>query len=102
MPDPTGDWEGEEALDVEWAHAMAPGASIDLVELNPADSDLQTVSAVQDRRGSPRGLGRVDELRIHWRRIHGGEPRMTSIYTTPAGHQGVTFLASAGRSWNAR
>ena len=27
--DPTGNWEGEEILDVEWAHAIAPGASIE-------------------------------------------------------------------------
>ena len=27
-----GNWEVEEALDVEWAHAIAPGASIVLVE----------------------------------------------------------------------
>ena len=27
-----GDWEAEEALDVEWAHAMAPAANIVLVE----------------------------------------------------------------------
>ena len=32
--DPTGDWEGEETLDVEWAHAIAPGAKIDLIECN--------------------------------------------------------------------
>ena len=25
--DSTGDWEVEESLDVEWAHAIAPGAS---------------------------------------------------------------------------
>ncbi len=37
--DPTGDWELEESLDVEWAHAMAPGANIMLVEANSADSD---------------------------------------------------------------
>ena len=30
--DPTGGWELEESLDVEWAHAMAPGAKILLVE----------------------------------------------------------------------
>ena len=30
--DSTGGWELEESLDVEWAHAMAPGASIMLVE----------------------------------------------------------------------
>jgi subtilase family serine protease len=31
--DPTGHWEGEETLDVEWAHAIAPGA-IDCVGTN--------------------------------------------------------------------
>ncbi len=30
--DPTGGWEAEEALDVEWVHAVAPGAQIVLVE----------------------------------------------------------------------
>ena len=39
--DSTGGWELEESLDVEWAHAMAPGASIMLVEASSAsDSDL--------------------------------------------------------------
>ncbi|MGP0063104.1 MAG: DUF4082 domain-containing protein [Isosphaeraceae bacterium] len=39
--DPTGGWELEESLDVEWAHAMAPGATILLVEASSAsDSDL--------------------------------------------------------------
>ena len=32
--DPTGHWEGEETLDVEWAHAIAPGAKIDIIEVN--------------------------------------------------------------------
>jgi subtilase family serine protease len=36
--DPAGagndDWEMEESLDIEWAHAMAPKANIDLVEAN--------------------------------------------------------------------
>ena len=39
--DSTGGWELEESLDVEWAHAMAPGASIMLVEASSAnDTDL--------------------------------------------------------------
>ena len=37
--DPTGDWELEESLDVEWAHAMAPAASIMLVEADSAGDD---------------------------------------------------------------
>jgi kumamolisin len=38
----TGGWEAEESLDIEWAHAMAPGATIYLVEACSANlSDLQ-------------------------------------------------------------
>lgn len=40
--DPSGGWELEESLDIEWAHAMAPGATIYLVEAcSNYDSDLQ-------------------------------------------------------------
>ena len=39
--DSTGGWELEESLDVEWAHATAPGASIMLVESSSTNnSDL--------------------------------------------------------------
>jgi subtilase family serine protease len=38
----TGGWEVEESLDIEWAHAMAPGATIYLVEAcSNFDTDLQ-------------------------------------------------------------
>lgn len=40
--DPTGGWEFEESLDIEWSHAMAPSAKIYLVEAcSSYDSDLQ-------------------------------------------------------------
>ncbi|MGO9085277.1 MAG: hypothetical protein ACLQBK_08635 [Candidatus Sulfotelmatobacter sp.] len=40
--DYTGGWEVEESLDVQWAHAMAPGATIYLVEAcSNYDSDLR-------------------------------------------------------------
>ena len=45
--DPTGDWETETALDVEWAHATAPGANILLVE---ADSPVDLYTAVDFAR----------------------------------------------------
>ncbi len=39
--DSTGGWELEESLDVEWAHAIAPGAKIILVEVtSPSDANL--------------------------------------------------------------
>jgi subtilase family serine protease len=47
-------WAGEITLDVEWAHAVAPGAAIDLV-LAPTSSDIDlynvTNYAVQHRLG---------------------------------------------------
>jgi hypothetical protein len=44
--DSTGGWELEESLDVEWAHAMAPGASIMLVEAT-SNSDPDLYAAVK-------------------------------------------------------
>ena len=41
--DETGGWELEEALDTEYAHAIAPGATLYLVEADsPEDFDLFT------------------------------------------------------------
>ena len=41
-PDPYGEWEIEEATDIEWAHAMAPSATIYLVEAcSNSSNDLQ-------------------------------------------------------------
>ena len=42
--DPTGGWEGEATMDVEWAHAMAPGAQIDLIETNDSSDSFAASS----------------------------------------------------------
>jgi subtilase family serine protease len=87
-----GDWAGEMALDVEWAHAIAPKAKILLVEaLSPSDADLR--SAVDYARRQPG----VVAVSMSW----GGsefssELGYDSTFTTPAGHAGVAFVASAG------
>ena len=39
-------WQGEEALDIEWAHAMAPNASIVLMEAS-SPSNTALYQAVQ-------------------------------------------------------
>jgi subtilase family serine protease len=39
-------WAGEISLDVEWAHAIAPGANITLV-LGKSDEDADTLSAIK-------------------------------------------------------
>ncbi len=43
--DPTGGWEQEESLDIEWAHAMAPQATLYLVEAQ-SNSDVDLFCAV--------------------------------------------------------
>lgn len=92
-----GGWEFEESLDVEWAHAIAPGASIDLIEANrPTSSAL--FAAVRAAANLP-GVSVVsmsfgiDESSAS---LIGDEPAKDNVFTTPAGHQGVTFLASTG------
>jgi subtilase family serine protease len=82
---------GEEALDVEWAHAIAPGANIILVETN-TDDDLvgPVVQLVANLPG-------VSEVSMSFSGAESSsETSFDSLYTTPAGHQGVTFLGSTG------
>ena len=62
----TGNWEVEEALDVEWVHAIAPGAQIILVEANSQSlSDL--MSSVATAASQPGRVGGVDELGLRRR-----------------------------------
>jgi hypothetical protein len=88
---PNGNWEGEEALDVEWAHAMAPAASILLVETTDADHLFTGVDFARKQPG-------VSVVSMSF-----GAPEnpfldiVNSLFlTTPAGHPGVTFVASSG------
>ena len=96
-PDPSGPggWGVETSLDVEWAHVLAPKANILLVEANsPTNANLVTaavgyakaqpgVVAVSMSFGSPFG-------------DFTGETAFDTVFTTPKGHTGVTFLASTG------
>ena len=85
-------WAGETALDVEWAHAIAPGANILLVEAN-SDHLSDLLSAVDYARHA----AGVSVVSMSW----GADEFWSQTYydkyfTTPAGHQGVTFVASSG------
>jgi fibronectin type 3 domain-containing protein len=95
MPSPNGGWIGEIALDVEWAHAIAPGANILLVEANSA-SDNDLFQAVRTAAATPG----VVAVSMSWA---GGEwagetASDSSTFVTPKGHSGVTFIASSGDS----
>ncbi len=89
--DHSGGWEGEEALDVEWAHAVAPEANIILVEANRADDNLYTAVQWAEKQSA------VSVISMSWGSSE--DPTETSddsYFQTPSGHQGITFLASTG------
>jgi len=85
-------WADEISLDVEWAHALAPGANILLVEAaDAAGPDLFSAAQWAARQAGvsvvSMSFGNSDQS---------GELSFDGDFTTPAGHQGVTFLAAAG------
>ena len=95
--DPTGAWETEIALDVEWIHAMAPGAQIILVEANS-----QSLGDLMASVGTAASQPGVSVVSMSWGFTEGqsvlaaDEAQYDGYLTTPAGHQGVTFVASTG------
>jgi len=95
--DPNGpggsNWEVEEALDVEWAHAIAPGAQIILVAANSQSlSDLMASVATAASQPS------VSVVSMSWGFAEGqavfasDEAAYDSVFNVP----GVTFVASTG------
>ncbi len=92
--DTTGRWESEEALDVEWAHAIAPMANIVLIEANSSIYASGLFKAVN----TARNLAGVSVVSMSF---YGAESSLDSAYDsvyfqTPNGHQGVTFVACSG------
>ncbi len=89
----TDNWEVEEALDVEWTHAIAPGAQIILVDANSQSlSDLVvSVSTAASQPG-------VSVVSMSWGFAEGqavfaaSEAAYDSVFNVP----GVTFVASTG------
>jgi hypothetical protein len=93
--DPAGvgniNWEAEEALDVEWAHAMAPGAHILLVEAIDSGDNLFSAAGWAGTQGGAATVsmsfsGSEDTTEVALDPIY---------FTSPAGH-GVTYLAASG------
>jgi hypothetical protein len=83
-------WGLEIALDVEWAHAIAPGANILLVEANSAFAD-DLLAAVDTARHAS-GVVAVSMS------FGGSHNAGDAYFHTPSGHGGVTFIASSGDS----
>jgi len=91
--DPTGGWEGEQALDIEWAHAMAPAAKIFLVEaqLNSLD-DLLVAEDCATKQVAAAGGG---EISNSW---GGSEFSTETSSDSHFVHAGIVYLASSGDS----
>ncbi len=92
LPTTDADWAQEISLDVEWAHAIAPGAKLLLVE---ADSDsTDDLTAAVDYARTVAGVSVVS---MSWGTTEfSDETSYDSYFTTPSGHTGVTFVAAAG------
>ena len=99
--DPTGGWEFEESTDIEYAHAMAPNATIYLVETDSNYlSDLLTGVEIASNLvncgnpdSCPIGSKGKGEVSMSW----GGpefaeETGLDFVFTTP----GVVYFAAAG------
>jgi subtilase family serine protease len=92
-------WAAETSLDVQWSHAIAPGATIDLViASNPSGNVLNTAQrfAVQNHLGNIMSLS----FGIPEAAIHGGGNNIhlqqaDSIYQA-AENAGMTVFVSAG------
>ncbi len=85
-------WASEIAMDVEWAHAIAPNAGILLVETK--SDDFSDLMAGVDYARKVTGVSVVS---LSWGSSEfRGQKAYDAILTTPAGHQGVTFVAASG------
>jgi kumamolisin len=92
-PTTNSSWAVESALDIEWAHAMAPAATIVLVEAasNSLADLLHAVTVASDLVAAAGG----GEVSMSWATSEfGGENAYDSYFTK----EGVVYVASAGDS----
>jgi subtilase family serine protease len=89
--DPTGEWQLEEAMDIEWAHAMAPQAKLFLVEAASASpSDMYYAEQVASNLVTTQGGGEVSNS---WGLTEfSGEQAFDSYFNAPR----VAYFASTG------
>jgi kumamolisin len=89
--DPTGGWELEESLDIEYAHSMAPQATLYLVEAQSnSDADLFCAASIAGNLVARAGGGEVSMS--FGSAEFAGETSYDSVFTTNK----VVFFASTG------
>lgn len=85
-------WAMEAALDVQWAHAIAPGANLLLVQA-ASDSVTDMLNAVDFARRQPG----VSVVSMSWgANEFFGQQRFDGVFQTPFGHEPVSFVAASG------
>jgi hypothetical protein len=90
-------WTVEQSLDVEWAHAIAPGANIVVVEAAPSGSQTQELQNLLNAVNTARNTVGVVAVSMSWGFSEmPNESSYDSFFTTPAGHSGITFIAASG------
>jgi subtilase family serine protease len=90
---PDTGWSEEAALDVEWTHAIAPGAKLLLLE----GSDASTSSLFNWAIGTAKSYSNVSVVTMSFGfNEFAGETSYDSLFTTPSGHTGITYVASTG------
>ncbi len=86
-------WSGEETLDVEWAHAIAPGARLLVIEVAPGSDDQEQFNNMLAAVRSAAGTPGVSVVSMSWGYSEfSGEAAYDSAFTAA----GVTFIASSG------
>ena len=105
--DPTGGWEQETSLDVEWAHAIAPKANLVLLEAASGGVDSPSFTALMTAVNTARSLPDVSVISMSFGFPEasvsswfgqGAEVNYDQSFTTPSGHIGITYVASSGDS----
>ena len=83
----TGNWAMETALDVEWAHAMAPGAAI---ILQISDDVFAAVNSLVTSSSPP------NVISLSWGETESSNPPQYSSIFAAAAAKGITVYASTG------
>jgi subtilase family serine protease len=92
-------WSLEESMDVEWAHSIAPGANILVVEAAPSYSQTQELQNLLTAVNTARNTAGVVAVSMSWGfNEMSNESSYDSYFTTPSGHEGITFIAASGDS----
>jgi hypothetical protein len=88
-------WALEESMDVEWAHAIAPGANILVVEASPGNTNTQALANLMAAVNTANTTPGVAVVSMSWGFSEfPGETTYDSNFMTP----GITYIAASGDS----